>query len=81
MHKNNKNSRKTNKKKESQSLMQNTRKLKQMKKEVKIMRSLLSLGRQWVCKTTIASPSGATRKYLDPLSLAFKKLKKFIKLT
>jgi hypothetical protein len=52
-----------------------------MKKEVKIMRSLLSLGRQWVCKTTIASPSGATRKYLDPLSLAFKKLKKFIKLT
>ncbi len=61
--------------------MQNTRKLKQMKKEVKIMRSLLSLGRQWVCKTTIASPSGATRKYLETLSLAFKKLKKFIKLT
>jgi hypothetical protein len=38
MHKNNKNSRKTNKKKESQSLMQNIRKLKQMNKEVKIMR-------------------------------------------
>jgi hypothetical protein len=38
MHKNNKNSRKTNKKKESQSLMQNIRKVKQMKKEVKIMR-------------------------------------------
>jgi hypothetical protein len=38
MHKNNKNSRKINKKKESQNLMQNIRKLEQMKKEVKIMR-------------------------------------------